>query len=56
MYADRTSDCWLMAIGDRLRAEYKDIELPLPERLAALLEQLNDAGATLSEPVTSRSI
>jgi hypothetical protein len=31
---------WLLAIGQRLRAEYAALEEPLPERLAALLAQL----------------
>jgi len=36
---------WLLQIGQRLRAEYADIIVaaPLPERLAALLKQLDEA-------------
>ncbi len=31
---------WLLAIGRRLRAEYDAIKEPVPERLAALIKQL----------------
>jgi hypothetical protein len=31
---------WLLAIGRRLRAEYAALEEPIPERLTALLAQL----------------
>lgn len=31
---------WLLAIGRRLRAEYAALEEPIPERLAALVAQL----------------
>jgi hypothetical protein len=31
---------WLLAIGQQLRAEYPAVEGPLPERLAALLQQV----------------
>ena len=36
---------WLLQIGQRLRAEYADIIVtaPLPERLAALLKQVEGA-------------
>jgi hypothetical protein len=36
---------WLLQIGQRLRLEYADIiaAAPLPERLAALLKQLEEA-------------
>jgi hypothetical protein len=36
---------WLLAIGKRLRAEYAAVEEPLPERLAALLKQLEEPSA-----------
>ena len=36
---------WLLAIGKRLRAEYAAVEEPLPERLAALLKQLEEPPA-----------
>jgi hypothetical protein len=39
---------WLLAIGQRLRVEYSVVEHPVPERLAALLRQLE-------EPVGTRS-
>jgi hypothetical protein len=35
---DRTP--WLLAIGERLRAEYDSLTEPLPERLAVLIAQL----------------
>ena len=31
---------WLLAIGQRLRAEYAALKEPIPERLTALLSQL----------------
>jgi hypothetical protein len=31
---------WLLAIGRRLRAEYAALDEPIPERLAALVAQL----------------
>ncbi len=31
---------WLLTIGQQLRAEYPAVEEPVPERLAALLEQV----------------
>jgi hypothetical protein len=31
---------WLLAIGRRLRAEYDAVKAPIPERLAALVEEL----------------
>ena len=31
---------WLLAIGRRLRADYDALEEPIPERLAALVAQL----------------
>jgi hypothetical protein len=31
---------WLLAIGQRLRAEYSAIAQPVPQRLAALLDEL----------------
>ena len=31
---------WLLAIGQRLRAEYPAVEEPVPERLAGLLRQV----------------
>jgi hypothetical protein len=32
---------WLLAIGQRLRAEYSAVKDPIPERLATLLAQLD---------------
>jgi hypothetical protein len=31
---------WLLKIGQRLRAEYAAVEQPVPERLAALIKEL----------------
>ena len=31
---------WLLAIGRRLRAEYDAVKEPVPERLVALIKQL----------------
>jgi Anti-sigma factor NepR len=41
---DRTA--WLLLIGRRLRAEYDAVAEPVPERLAALIQQLE----TSTEP------
>jgi hypothetical protein len=37
---------WLLAIGQRLRAEYSALRDPIPERLGALLAQLEAAQET----------
>jgi hypothetical protein len=43
-YYPRDQRQWLLQIGQRLRFDYADIiAAPLPERLAALLKQLEEA-------------
>jgi hypothetical protein len=34
---------WLLEVGQRLRAEYAAVKEPVPERLAALIKQLEAA-------------
>jgi Anti-sigma factor NepR len=45
---------WLLAIGQRLRAEY-DVVLtaPLPERLAALLKQLESSAKASKQEISA---
>jgi hypothetical protein len=45
---DRT--WWLLAIGERLRAEYDPWAEPLPERLAELIAQIEILAGTGTEP------
>jgi hypothetical protein len=42
-FYDRTE--WLLMIGQRLRAEYEAVKEPVPERLAALVKQLETGSA-----------
>ena len=44
---------WLLAIGRRLRAEYDAIKEPVPERLAALIKQLESGTARTKAPSRS---
>jgi hypothetical protein len=37
---------WLLMIGRRLRAEYEAVKAPIPERLAALVKQLETGSAS----------
>jgi hypothetical protein len=37
---------WLLMIGRRLRAEYEAVNAPVPERLAALVKQLEAGSAS----------
>jgi len=50
---DRKS--WLLAIGSRLRAEYDAVAEPVPERLAALLAQLDAPVADSTDAVAATS-
>jgi hypothetical protein len=41
---------WLLAVGRRLRAEYDAVKEPVPERLAALVKQLETGTARTDAP------
>jgi hypothetical protein len=41
---------WLLAIGRRLRADYDALKEPVPERLAALVKQLETGTARTDAP------
>ncbi len=41
---------WLLAIGRRLRADYDAVKEPVPERLAALVKQLETETARTDAP------
>jgi Anti-sigma factor NepR len=41
---------WLLAIGRRLRADYDALKEPVPERLAALVKQLETETARTDDP------
>ncbi len=41
---------WLLAIGRRLRADYDVLKEPVPERLAALVKQLETETARSDDP------
>jgi Anti-sigma factor NepR len=41
---------WLLAIGRRLRAEYDAVKEPVPERLAALIKQLETGTVRTNAP------
>jgi hypothetical protein len=45
---------WLRAIGEGLRAEYAAIEAPVPERLAALPDQVDAAPSLIASEVPCR--
>jgi hypothetical protein len=49
---------WLLAIGQQLRAEYPAVEEPLPERIGALLEQVERmpqrVSATTARPIARK--
>ena len=45
---DRTA--WLLLIGRRLRAEYDAVAEPVPDRLAALIQQLETSAQNGGSP------
>jgi hypothetical protein len=44
---------WLLEIGRRLRAEYTAVQEPVPERLAALIKQLEEVN---TNPATQEDV
>jgi hypothetical protein len=48
---------WLLEIGQRLRAEYDDmLTAPLPERLAALLKQLESSAKESKQEISTSTM
>jgi hypothetical protein len=53
-YLPQDRRTWLLAIGNRLKTEYGAVEEALPERLAALLKQLEEPPANVATTTMRR--